>query len=174
VKALSTEVRLINGIEPANNHIPVYEYEDSHQQNVDRYEYKYDAWFWRGWTKTCYIPKGVAFYLPPEDEPGTQKLYLCYVDKTKDVDRGYPFIDHRLMLQPECNGDKLARESKVIGGIFTSQVEGTVPLYEFVSNDKGKDHAYATDKKAFNNVKGYSLGNDKNPIGYVYPALDSD
>ena len=174
VKALSTEVRIKNNIEPANNHIPVYEYTDSHQEDKNRFEYKYDAWFWLGWTKTCYIPKGIAFYLPPADEEGTQKLYLCYVDKTKDVDRGYPFIDHRLSTNPDCNGEKLARESKVIGGIFTEQKQGTVPLYEFTSNDKGNDHAYATNKNAFKDVKGYSVSNNGDPIGYVYQAWEEE
>jgi hypothetical protein len=170
VKALSTEVRRKIGMPPANDHIPVYEYVDAHQENKNRFEYKYDAWFWRGWTKTCYLPKKVAFYLAPAGKENTQDLYLCYVDKTKEVKRGYPFYDHRLSTDKNCGGEQLARGSKLLGGIFTSQVEGTVPLYEFVSNDKGEDHAYSTDPNGFDDVKGYSVANNGEPIGFVYPA----
>jgi hypothetical protein len=95
---------------------------------------------------------------------------LCYIDKTNEVNRGYLYIDHRLSVDPEGNGGILAKPSKLLGSIFTAQESGTSPLYEFVSDIVGNDHAYSLNKEEYNNKDGYKLANSGQPIGYVYPA----
>ncbi len=170
VKALSKEVRLKRSDMATDNKIPVYEYLDSHDKSNNRYEYRYDSWFWRNWTTSCYNIKEVKFYIRPTGESLSNDLYLCYVDKTEEVDRGYPFIDHRLSTDATCNGENLARASKLLGSIFISQEAGTEPLYEFITDVAGMDHAYSTDKDEYNGKDGYQIVNSGQPIGYVYPA----
>ena len=170
VKALSKEIRLKRSDMTTDDKIPVYEYVDSHDKSNNRYEYRYDSWFWRNWTTTCYIIKEVKFYILPSGESLTNDLYLCYVDKTEEVGRGYLFIDHRFSTDAGCNGENLARASKLLGSIYISQEAGTVPLYEFISGVSGNDHAYSTDKDEYNGKDGYQIVNNGHPIGYVYPA----
>jgi len=170
VKALSKEIRLKRNDVATDNKIPVYEYLDSHDKSNNRYEYRYDSWFWRGWTKTCYIIKDVKFYIRPSGEPNSKNLYLCYVDKTDEVNRGYLYIDHRLSVNADGDGEKLAKPSKLIGSIYNIQEPGTVPLYEFVTDNVGNDHAYSVNIDEYDGKNGYKLANNSQPIGYVYAA----
>jgi hypothetical protein len=170
VKAISKEIRLKRGDLTTDNKIPVYEYLDSHDAKNSRYEFRYDSWFWKNWTKSCYIIKELKFYIPPAGEANANNLYLCYVDKTSEVDRGYMYLDHRLSTDANCGGEKLAKPSKLLGSIFTSQESGTIPLYEFYIDAPGTDHAYSTNKSEYDGVNGYQLTNGGNPIGYVYPV----
>lgn len=169
-KAISKEIRLKRTDTPTDNKIPIYEYLDSHQSSVNRYEFRYDSWFWKGWTKTSYIPKDIKFYVRPSGEANSKNLYLCYVDKTAEVNRGYMYIDHVLSVDPTAGGAKLARASKILGSIYNSQEQGTKPLYEFVSDVTGNDHAYSTKKEEYDGKNGYKITNNGQPIGYVYPA----
>ncbi len=170
VKAISKEVRLKRGELTTDNKIPVYEYLDSHDAENNRYEYRYDSWFWKGWTKSCYIIKELKFYIKPSGEPNANDLYLCYVDKTSEVDRGYMYLDHRLSTDANCNGEKLAKPSKLLGSIYTTQEAGTVPLYEFYIDAPGTDHAYSTNIDEYEGKNDYTIANNGQPIGYVYPA----
>ncbi|HEX5151940.1 MAG TPA: hypothetical protein VFW07_10850 [Parafilimonas sp.] len=170
VKALSKEIRLKRADVPTDNKIPVYEYLDAHDNANNRYEYRYDTWFWQGWTKTTYLVNDVKFYIRPAGEANSKSLYLCYVDKTDEVNRGYMFIDHRLSTEPELSGEKLAKTSKLLGSIYTTQQPGTLPLYEFISETKGNDHAYALNPEEYNGKNGYKLSNGIQPLGYVYPS----
>lgn len=170
VKAFSKEIRLKREDTPTDNKIPVYEYLDSHQSDKNRYEYRYDTWFWKGWTKTPYIPKDVKFYIRPSGEANSENLYLCYVDKTTEVNRGYLFIDHILSTDPLAGGETLAKTSKVLGSIYTAQEAGTVPLYEFISDETPTEHAYSTKNTEYEGKNGYKIANSGQPIGYVYPA----
>lgn len=171
VKALSKEIRLKREDMDTDNKIPVYEYVDAHEKAINRYEYRYDTWFWKGWTKTCYNIREVKFYILPPGEPNSTDLYLCYVDKTDEVNRGYLFIDHRLSVTGAlCSGGNLARPSKLLGSIYETQEPGTEPLYEFVSDDIGNDHAYSLDIDEYDGKNGYRLANGGKPLGYVYRA----
>ncbi len=170
VKALSKEIRLIRTDMATDNKIPVYEYIDSHDKGNNRYELRYDSWFWKGWTTSCYDIKEVKFYIHPSGESNSNNLYMCYVDKTEDVNRGYIYIDHRLSTDADCNGEKLAKASKLLGSIYITQETGTEPLYEFISNAVGDDHAYSTKIDEYDGVNSYQLANSGQPIGYVYPA----
>jgi len=170
VKAISKEIRTKRADTPTDNKIPVYEYLDSHQSSADRYEFRYDTWFWKGWTKTAYIVKEVKFYIRPSGEPNSSNLYLCYVDKTDEVNRGYMYLDHRFSISAEVNGEKLAKPSKLLGSIYVNQEAGTVPLYEFISQDIGADHSYSTKIDEYDGKNSYSLANNGNPIGFVFPA----
>ena len=78
------------------------------------------------------------------------------------------YIDHRLSTDADCNGEKLAKASKLLGSIYITQETGTEPLYEFISNVNGNDHAYSTDKDEYDGENGYQLANNGQPIGYVY------
>jgi len=171
IKALSKEIRLMRSDIATDNKIPVYEYLDSHDSGNNIYEYRYDSWFWKNWTKSCYIIKELKFYIPPAGEANASNLYLCYVDKTNEVDRGYMYLDHRLTTDPNCGGEKLAKPSKLLGSIFTSQEAGTIPLYEFFIDAPGTDHAYSTNIDEYDGENGYQLTNSGQPIGYVYPAI---
>lgn len=170
VKAISKEIRLKRSDVPTDNKIPVYEYLDSHDKANNRYEYRYDSWFWQGWTRTSYLPTDVKFYIRPAGEANSKNLYLCYVDRTEEVNRGYLFLDHRLSTTAEISGEKLAKASKLLGSIYTTQQPGTLPLYEFISDVKGNDHAYALDITEYDGKNGYKLANGGQPLGYVYPS----
>jgi hypothetical protein len=170
VKAISKEIRTKRADTPTDNKIPVYEYLDSHQSSADRYEFRYDSWFWKGWTRTSYIPKDVKFYIRPSGETNSKNLYLCYVDKTDEVNRGYMFIDHILTTDPMAGGAKLAKTSKLLGSIYNTQESGTQPLYEFVSEVVGNDHAYSTNNAEYEGKNEYNIANDGQPIGYVFAA----
>jgi len=166
VKALAKEVRKVTGRLPTDNKIPVYEWYHKSEYEGVKYEYRYDSWFWRNWTKSCYLIKEVKFYIRPSGEPDSKDLYLNYVKKT--LDNGIVWIDHQLSGDKMAGGQPLARESKLLGSVYKTEQPGTFPLYEFISDDAGHDHAYSTDKTEYDGVDNYRLANDGKPMGYVY------
>ena len=165
VKALSKEVRMFNGRQPTDNKIPVYEWITNKINGVSS-ELRYDTWFWKNWTTSCYLIKEVKFYIRPAGEQNSSDLYLNYV--LKENQDGTQWIDHQLSEDPMADGQTLARTSKLLGSVYKTQEPGTSPLYVFISNAAGNDHAYSTDITEYDGVGGYEIANNGESIGFVY------
>lgn len=69
-----------------------------------------------------------------------------------------------LSLSATCDDVELAEDPVVMGGIFTSEQEGTVPIYQYAQSVYPWDHLYALNQNA--GTETYAL---QWQIGWVYP-----